>query len=36
MKEIKIKITEDKEYKICIKRGILINLGENLSKDDKK
>src|SRR5665648_92189 len=32
MKEIKIKITEDKEYKICIKKGILINLGEHLSK----
>ena len=32
MKEIKIKITEDKEYKICIKKGILINLDEHLSK----
>ena len=32
MKEIKIKITEDKEYKVCIKKGILINLGEHLSK----
>jgi len=32
MKEIKVKITEDKEYKICIKKGILINLGEHLSK----
>lgn len=32
MKEIKVKITEDKEYKICIKKGILINSGEHLSK----
>ena len=32
MKEIKIKITEDKEYKICIKKGILINSGEHFSK----
>ena len=32
MKEIKIKITKDKEYKICIKEGIIINLGEHLSK----
>jgi 3-dehydroquinate synthase len=32
MKEMKIKITEDKEYKICIKKGIIINLGEHLSK----
>jgi len=32
MKEVKIKITEDKEYKICIKKGILINLDEHLSK----
>ena len=32
MKEIKVKITEDKEYKVCIKKGILINLGEHLSK----
>ena len=31
MKEIKLKITEDKEYKVCIKKGILINLGEHLS-----
>ena len=32
MKEIKVKITEDKEYKVCIEKGILINLGEYLSK----
>jgi len=32
MKEINVKITEDKEYKICIEKGILINLGEHLSK----
>ncbi|MDP2945634.1 MAG: 3-dehydroquinate synthase [Atribacterota bacterium] len=32
MKEITVKITEDKEYKVCIKKGILINLGEHLSK----
>jgi 3-dehydroquinate synthase len=32
MKEIKIKITEDKEYEVCVKKGILINLGEHLSK----
>ncbi len=32
MKEITVKITEDKEYKVCIKEGILINLGEHLSK----
>ena len=32
MKEITIKITEDKEYKVCIEKGILINLGEYLSK----
>ena len=32
MKEIKVKITEDKEYKICIKKGILINSGEHFSK----
>ena len=32
MKEIKIKIIEDKEYKVCIEKGILINLGEHLSK----
>lgn len=32
MKEIKVKIIEDKEYKVCIKKGILINLGEHLSK----
>lgn len=31
MKEIIVKITEDKEYKVCIKKGILINLGEHLS-----
>jgi hypothetical protein len=23
MKEIKVKITEDKEYKVCIEKGIL-------------
>ena len=32
MKEITVKITEDKEYKICIEKGILNNLGEHLSK----
>jgi len=32
LKEITVKITEDKEYKVCIKKGILINLGEHLSK----
>jgi len=32
VKEITVKITEDKEYKICIEKGILNNLGENLSK----
>ena len=32
MKEINVKITEDKEYKVCIEKGILINLGEHLSK----
>ncbi len=32
MKEIIVKITEDKEYKICIEKGILNNLGEHLSK----
>jgi len=31
MKEIKVKITEDKEYKVCLKKGILINLGKHLS-----
>jgi len=31
MKEIKVKIIEDKEYKICIERGILDKLGEYLS-----
>ncbi len=31
-KEITVKITEDKEYKICIEKGILNNLGEHLSK----
>lgn len=30
-KEITVKITEDKEYKICIGKGILNNLGEHLS-----
>ncbi len=32
MKEIIVKITEDKEYKICIEKGILNNLGKHLSK----
>ena len=32
VKEITVKITEDKGYKICIEKGILINLGEHLSK----
>ena len=32
MKEITVKIKEDKEYKICIEKGILNNLGEHLSK----
>jgi 3-dehydroquinate synthase len=32
VKEITVKITEDKEYKVCIKKGILINLDEHLSK----
>ncbi len=32
MKEITVKIMEDKEYKICIEKGILNNLGEHLSK----
>ena len=32
MKEISVKITEDKEYKIYIEKGILNNLGEHLSK----
>lgn len=32
MKEITVKITEDKEYKIYIEKGILDNLGEHLSK----
>ncbi len=31
MKEIKVKIIEDQEYKICIERGILDKLGEYLS-----
>lgn len=31
-KEITVKITEDREYKICIEKGILNNLGEYLSK----
>lgn len=31
-KEITVKIKEDKEYKICIEKGILNNLGEHLSK----
>jgi len=32
LKEITVKITEDKEYKVCIEKGILINLGEYLFK----
>jgi len=32
VKEITVKITEDKEYKICIEKGILNNLCEHLSK----
>jgi len=38
MKEIKVKITEDKEYSICIEKGIFKNLGEHLSKaiDNKR
>jgi len=32
VREIILKITEDKEYKICIEKGILNNLGEHLSK----
>jgi 3-dehydroquinate synthase len=32
VKEVTVKITEDKEYKICIEKGILNNLGEHLSK----
>lgn len=32
MKEITVKITEDKKYEICIEKGILNNLGEHLSK----
>jgi 3-dehydroquinate synthase len=32
VKEITVKITEDKEYKICIEKGILNNLGGYLSK----
>jgi 3-dehydroquinate synthase len=32
VKEITVKITEDKEYKICIEKGILNNLGEHLFK----
>jgi 3-dehydroquinate synthase len=32
MKEIKVKIAEDKEYKICIEKEILNNLGKYLSK----
>lgn len=31
-KEITVKITKDEEYKICIEKGILNNLGEHLSK----
>ncbi len=30
VKEITVKIVEDKEYKICIKKGILSNIGEYL------
>jgi 3-dehydroquinate synthase len=38
MKEIKVKITEDKKYSICIEKGIFNNLGEHLSKaiDNKR
>ena len=38
MKEIKVKITEDKEYSICIGKGVFNNLGEYLSKaiDNKR
>jgi len=32
LKELTVKITEDKEYKVYIKKGILVNLGEHLSK----
>lgn len=32
VKEITVKITEDKKYEICIEKGILDNLGEHLSK----
>jgi 3-dehydroquinate synthase len=32
VREISVKITEDKEYKIYIEKGILNNLGEHLSK----
>ncbi len=32
MKEITVKITEDNKYNIYIQKGILINLGEHLSK----
>lgn len=32
MKELTVKITEGKEYKVYIKKGILVNLGEHLSK----
>ena len=35
MKEIKVKIIEDKEYKVCIERGILDKLGEHLSNVTK-
>lgn len=35
MKEIKVKITEDKEYKVCIGIGILDKLSEHLSKVTK-
>jgi len=31
VKEITVKIAEDREYKICIEKGILNNLGEHLS-----
>lgn len=31
VKEITVKITEDKKYEICIEKGILNNLGEHLS-----
>ena len=35
MKEINVKTIEDKEYKVCIKNGILDKLGEHLSNVTK-